>query len=65
MLNSSDFLGHWSDARDALTSPLGPTVPNDPTDFCNPQLCVNDPNDNGSKGFGYDSQDLLPSNSAT
>ena len=54
-LNSFDFLGHYSDARDALTSSLGPTVPNDLTNFCNPQWCVYDPDDNGSKGFGYDS----------
>ena len=30
-----DLLGHWSDARDVLTSLLGPIVPNDPTNFCN------------------------------
>ena len=58
------YLGHWSDARDALTSLLGPIVPNDPTNFCNFRQCVHDPDDNGKKVFGCDSQDLLPSYSA-
>ena len=62
--SSFGYLGHWSDAGDALTSFLEPIIPNDPTNFCNLRQCVHDPDDNGSKGFGYDSQDLLPSYSA-
>ena len=62
--NSFGLLSHWSDARDALTSLLGPIVPNDPTNFCNPWWYVYDPGDIGSKGFDYDSQDLLSSYSA-
>ena len=58
--SSLGLLGHWSDARDALTSLLGPIVPNDPTNFCNLRL-VHNPDDNGSIGFGCNSQDLLPS----
>ena len=57
--NQSSLLGHWNDARDALTSLLGPIVPNDPTNFCNLQQYVHDLDDNGSTGFGCDSQDLL------
>ena len=59
--NSLGLLGHWSDARGVSTSLLGPIVLNDPINFCNPRWYVHDPNDIGSKGFGYDSQDLLPS----
>ena len=62
--NQSGLLGHWNGARDALTSLLGPIVPNDLTNFCNLQQYVHDPDDNGSTGFGYDSLDLLPSCSA-
>ena len=37
MPNQSGLLGHWNDARDALTSPLGLIVPNDLTNFYNLQ----------------------------
>ena len=59
MLNSPSLLSHWSDAKGVSTSSLGPIVPNDPTNFYNPWWYVHDPDDIGSKGFGYDSQDLL------
>ena len=59
-LNQSSLLGHWNGTRDALTSPLGPIVPNDPTNFCNLQQYDHDLDDNGNTGFGYDSLDLLP-----
>ena len=62
--NQSSLLDRWNGARDVLTSLLGPIIPNDPINFYNPQQCVHDPDDNGSKGFDYDSQDLLPSYSA-
>ena len=55
------LLDHWSDAKGVSTSPLGPVIPNGPTDFYNPRWYVHDPDDIGSKGFGYDSQNLLPS----
>ena len=61
MLNSPSLLSHWSDAKGVSTSSLGPIVPNDLTNFYNPWWYVHDPDDIGSKGFGYDSQDLLPS----
>ena len=53
--NQSGLLDHWNDARDALTSLLEPIVPNDLTNFYNPWWYVHDPDDIGSKGFGYDS----------
>ena len=59
--NQPVLLGHWNGARDVLTSFLGPTVPNDPTNFCNLQLYDHDLDDNGSTGFGNDSLDLPPS----
>ena len=55
MLNSPSLLSHWSDAKGVSTSSLGPIVPNDPTNFYNPWWYVHDPDDIGSKGFGYDS----------
>ena len=53
MPNQSSLLGHWNGAIDALTSPLGPTVPNGPTSSGNLQQYDHDPDDNGSTGFGY------------
>ena len=52
--NQSGLLSHWNDAIDALTSLLGPTAPNDPTNFGNLQQYDHDPDDTGSTGFGYD-----------
>ena len=51
--NQSGLLSHWNDAIDALTSLLGPTAPNDPTNFGNLQQYDHDPDDTGSTGFGY------------
>ena len=50
--NQSGLLGHWNGATDVLTSLLGPTAPNDPTNSCNLQWY--DLDGNGSTGFGYD-----------
>ena len=63
-LNLSGLLGHWNGAIDVLTSLLGPTAPNDPTNSCNLQWYDHDLNDDGNTGFGYDWLDLLPSYSA-
>ena len=52
-LNQSGLLGHWNGAIDALTSLLGPAVPNGPISSGNLQSYDHDPNDNGSTGFGY------------
>ena len=49
--NSFDFLGHWNDAKAALISLLGSIVLNDPTNFCNPQQYVHDPDNNGKKAL--------------
>ena len=62
--NQSGLLGHWNDAIDVLTSLLGLTAPNDPTNSCSLQWYDHDLDDNGSTGFGYDWLDLLPSYSA-
>ena len=52
--NQFGLLGHWNGAIDALTSLLGPTTPNDPTNSDNLQQYDHDPDDNGSTDFGYD-----------
>ena len=51
--NQSGLLGHWNGAIDALTSPLGPAIPNGPTSSGNLQQYNHDLDDNGSTGFGY------------
>ena len=53
MPNQSGLLGHWNGAIDALTSLLGPAAPNGPTSSSNLHQNDNDPDDNGSTGFGY------------
>ena len=52
-LNLFDFPNYWNDARVALTSLPGLVGLDGPTSFYNPQQCVHDPNDIGSKGFDY------------
>ena len=52
--NQSGLLGHWNGATNVLTSLLGPTTPNDPTNSCNLQWYDHDLDGNGSTGFGYD-----------
>ena len=51
--NQSSHLGHWNGAIDALTSPLGPAVPNGPISSGNLQQYDHNPDDNGNIGFGY------------
>ena len=62
--NQSGLLGHWNGAIDVLTSLLGPTAPNNPTNSCNLQWYDHDIDDNGSTGLSCDSLDPLPSCSA-
>ena len=54
MPNQFGLLGHWNGAIDVLTSLLGSTTPNDPTNSDNLQQYDHDPDDNGSTDFGYD-----------
>ena len=65
MLRRSGLLGHWSDAINALTYPLGPVALNDPISSDNLQWRDHDLDGIGNTGFGYDCLDLLPSYSAT
>ena len=58
--NQSGLPGHWNGVRDVLTSLLGPSVPNDPTNSYNLQQYDHDLDDNGSTGFGYDSITISP-----
>ena len=51
--NQFGLLGHQNGAIDALTSFLGPAVPNSPTSSDNLQQYDHDPDANGSTGFGY------------
>ena len=51
--NQSSLLGHQNGAINALTSPLGPAVPNGPTSSGNLQQYDHDPDDNDNTSFGY------------
>ena len=65
MLRRSGLLCHWSGVVNALATPLGPVVLNDPISSDNLQWRDHDLDGIGNTDFGCDCLDLLPSYSAT